>query len=330
MVHLVTRGDPELPEKTDVKVEDVRKIYTQFAVTVYDSLVAATASTSISTFTGLCDKLWPRFVWPAVSGEVVESGKASNKSKQTWDFARLLIRNRHLFQQNAEDLLIERLERREGAWTFEQLQKAAAAQPTSNNPSTSTAKTTSTAATTKPHQPLLKPFTTILLISSYLASLTPQKTDIILFSRLSTAKIRKRTPKKFTPKKQKSHSQTPTRSSNRVAADGLPTKSPSQQSSGMKAILGKTSAPKPFTLERVISILRAVHPDGFTGRGVADRVYREMGELVRMKLVERVGKEDDDAGGKWNVSVGKDVMQSMGKVVGVEVGDWEVVESRDL
>ena len=99
----------------------LQKLHVQFAATVYDSIVGPTASTSLPVFRSACSKLWPRFIWPYISGEQ-PPGKA-----KSWDFARLLVRNRALFQTEAEQTLVERLHPVSGAWTFEELEAAAAA-----------------------------------------------------------------------------------------------------------------------------------------------------------------------------------------------------------
>lgn len=345
-VYLITQQDPPSPQDLEVRVDDINRVYAQFAVTVYDVLVSATASTSLSTFRNLCDKLWPRFIWPAVSEEMpgtTGKNKTTSKTKPvTWDFAKLLIRNRSLFQVDAERLLVEKLERKEGAWTFEELQKASEQQPHQLKATTSASTSISTKTpTTTP--PLLKPFPTTLLLASYLASHTPPKNDILLFSRLSstTKRIRKRKSHKHIFASPGSRTPTkPNPPTNSGSGDGTPSKSPAQTAAAAttsmtKNMLGRTrtlfdarfGAPKAFSLERVLAVLRAVHPDGFGKKGVADRVYREMGELERMRLVERVGDED---GGRWRVSVGRAVVEEMGKGVGVGVGEWEVVETRDL
>lgn len=91
----------------------------------------------------------------------------------------------------------------------------------------------------------------------------------------------------------------------------------------------KFGAPKAFALERLIAILRAVHPDGFKRtRGVADRVYREMGDLERLRLVERVGADEEAAvgGGRWKIAVGREVVEGMlmGWEISGGIGEWDL------
>lgn len=99
----------------------------------------------------------------------------------------------------------------------------------------------------------------------------------------------------------------------------------------MRAIFEKTSnIARPFALERVIAILRAVHPDGVAnGRGIADRVYSELGELERLRLVARVdgpGKvgAEDIMEERWRCVVGREWVVSAGAVYGVGLEGWEV------
>ena len=336
-VYLVTQCDPPMPEaESATKQEDLKKIYIQFAITVYDSVIAATASTSIDTFKNLCERLWPRFIWPAVSGES-PPGKAKTT---TWDFARLLIRNRSLFQADSESALTERLKTGSEAWTFDQLQRLAEKQAHENTtaisnttgPSTPSKRPSSTPETqpsASAAPPLLKHFPTILLLSAYLSSHTPAKNDIVIFSRLSssTKRIRKRAPKKSIFK---SPSNTPRKNTTSDAGTSTPSGSMTKNMLGRTRTLFdlKFGAPKAFSLERVLAVMRAVHPDGFKHtRSVADRVYREMGELERLRLVERVSAEDEvEGGGRWKIGVGREVVQGMLEGWGVKGGieEWEL------
>ena len=93
-----------LPYMRSIPEEKLRFIYEQFATVVYDTLVAPTTNSTIKYRTAV-EKLWPRFIWPLLSGE-----KASSKNpNQDWDFAFLLSRNRALFQNSGGEALQERL-----------------------------------------------------------------------------------------------------------------------------------------------------------------------------------------------------------------------------
>lgn len=97
-------------------------------------------------------------------------------------------------------------------------------------------------------------------------------------------------------------------------------------------------------MERLLAILRAVHPHGIPNRPghvVSDRVYRELGELEKLRLVVRtssssMGTGAGGAGGmsgagtddlteeKWRVNVGRDWVVSMGHVCGMGISEYEV------
>ena len=67
------------------------------------------------------------------------------------------------------------------------------------------------------------------------------------------------------------------------------------------------------------------------GRGVTDRVYRELGELEKLRLVVRlsgpggtVTAGDDAADERWRVNVGRDWVVSMGQAWGMGVSEYEI------
>ncbi|KEF54678.1 uncharacterized protein A1O9_09120 [Exophiala aquamarina CBS 119918] len=347
----------------------LRKIYPQFCATVYDSLISSTSSTSVQKFRSTCEKLWPRFIWPMVSGES-PPGKAAS-----WDFARLLVRNRGLFQAQGENALHEQLRPRDEAWSFAELAaistdkdhpQLSTETESSSVPSTSS-KRASTASSaleksSKGHKslaptprstnrlpPLLKQFPTLLLLSSYLASTTPSKHDILLFSRLSSnsshisKKIRRL---KSTPTRRKAK---PTGTTSVTNNPGTSTPSKSRITKQILSASGSgagTRIVKPFSLERLLAILRAIHPSGIpnqVGKGVSDRVYRELGELERLRLVVRSSSGsgggaagsstagasasaalDDATEEKWRVNVGRDWVVAMGHLWGLTVSDYEI------
>jgi len=101
---------------------------------------------------------------------------------------------------------------------------------------------------------------------------------------------------------------------------------------------------KPFSLERLLAILRAINPSGIPnrpGKGVSDRVYRELGELERLRLVVRSSSGggssagaapgpsssaalDDATEEKWRVNVGRDWVVAMGHAWGLTVSEYEI------
>ena len=179
---------------------------------------------------------------------------------------------------------------------------------------------------------LLKHLPTILLLSCYLASHTHQKHDIVLFSRLSTASSTNRRKKKYLARSRAGGiTKTPTKKKD---VDGETSRTEGQTPKkeradrSMRAIFEKTSnVAKPFTLERVIAILRAIHPHGIDGRGIADRVYVELGELERLRLVVRSEKsrgDEDIMEEKWKCIVGRDWVNDAGKKWAMGLEGWEV------
>lgn len=340
--------------------EKLRNIYEQFATVVYDTLIAPTTN-SIAKYRAMLKALWPRFIWPLVSGE-----KASNKHvNQDWDFALLLSRNRVLFQKIGEEALEERLiSTNPQASTFDEL----IAEKAGKGVKGATANGNSTIAPKAggPHNdeqakqapPLLNFFATLLLLSAYLASHTHNKHDIVLFSRLSTASSTNRRKKKYLARSRAGGiTKTPTKSASRKDAmnddeDDMPSGTPSKNKTpnkqvaaslqtgtpkkeradrSMRAIFEKTSnIARPFTLERLVAILRAIHPDGIkAGKGIADRIYSELGELERLRLVVRNDERgkiiaEDIMEERWRCLVGREWVVSAGKHWNLSIEGWEV------
>ncbi|KIX94096.1 uncharacterized protein Z520_10122 [Fonsecaea multimorphosa CBS 102226] len=312
------------------------KLYAQFVMTVYDSLISSTASTSIETFRLACERLWPRFIHPIVSGQEPPGNAKS------WDFARLLVANRGLFRSEGEDALqntFPRKPQQNGLEDDSVIPSAPAtpskrATPESSHPASSrqpSSKPSLSESSTMTRRPsLLKHFPTLVLLSAYLASHTLPKHDILLFSRLSATSS-------STSKKIRRLRQTPTKkktTSTSTKDAATPTKSRTKSLFAAGANFG---IPRPFTLERLVAILRAIHPQGIPnrpGRGVSDRIYRELGELERLRLVVRwsgsgtatgAGGTGDDAGDeKWRVNVGREWVVNMGRMWGMGVSEYEI------
>jgi origin recognition complex subunit 5 len=315
LISLVTSQPPpdlapkSLASPTSIDASMLRKLHLQFVVTVYDSLVGPTASTSLPAFRSTCAKLWPRFIWPYISGEH-PPGKA-----KSWDFARLLVRNRALFQTEVEQTLVERLQPVSGARTFEELAAAATApsvKPRSDP--TTAATTTKTAISVPTTQPLVKHFSALLLTSSYLASHSPPKLDILLFSRLSNSKSN-RVRKSYHRRKL---FQSP-------SASTTPTKSTTSRTSSTLDL--KLNIPRPFTLERLLAIVRAIHPQGVPNRkGIADKVYRHLGELERLRLVVPAsgGAAAYDDEEKWRVNVSREWVEDIARQWNIGLSEFEV------
>ena len=330
-VYVQCRSVLSLPDSlhTSLDAEDIALVYKQFAITVYDSLIAPT-SMSLTTFRKVCNRLWPRFIWPAVSGEV-PLGKSKN-----WDFPRLLVRGRALFHTEGESALLDTLQAADQPWTFNDLiqhKKKLEAQregqaddtppalPTPSKRSQTTIQTSTLYDKPCPEptrKPLLGSLATLLLLSAHLSSHTPSKHDILLFSRLSTASSKHRKI--------------------RYIKRGNPTSSGTPKKpmeDGRRKDKTKSLAPKSFSMERLLAIARAVHPEGVGtqvgrgrgrgGEGWSDQVARAMGELERMRLVRREDEgHDDGGGGKWRVNVGREVVAELAGRHGMGVQEWEL------
>ncbi|RMZ79772.1 hypothetical protein DV738_g3206, partial [Chaetothyriales sp. CBS 135597] len=333
-VRLVAQQDPPLPSfEHDCNVDDLQRTWQSFVVTVYDSLAGPT-SASFPRFQEICHKLWPRFIWPALSGQA-PPGKCTR-----WDYGLLVVKNRMLFQIEGEDELVAKLYRSSKPSTFDALQAQAVdadLQPAPSAPSTPSRHRLSAPHPTHPSQPagppMLKHFSTILLLSAYLASHTPLKQDIILFSRLSSASTTKSGKIRRTPKK------SPFKSPAKASAATTPTKSDGatgvqsgwreqKMAARTKNVFDvKFGAPKPFAMERLLAIVRAIHPDGVARtKGVSDRIYREMGELQRLRLVTRL---DDERGGRWRINVGREWVVDIAQAHGLTVTEWEMEEIKN-
>ena len=305
-INIVTKNPPLLqPDPGEVSGEILKvdqsillPIYAQFCAAIYDSLIAPTSSTSLSTFRTTCTTLWPTFIWPLLSSETPQ-GKA-----RTWDFQRLLVRNRSLFQTAGESILVNHLCPPKG-YTFQSLSIARDKSSSQSNPGN------------QPPTPLLKPFPTLLLLSCYLASHTNAKVDILLFSRLSSSSKSARTRKNYHKRK---HLKAATASFADTAAEKNALKA------SKKLFDAKSGVGKPFVLERVLAILRAVHPEGIKGRkGVSDAVYRGVGELERLGLV-RCADGGEEGESTWRVNVRREWVEELCERIGlgVRIGEYEV------
>lgn len=330
-VYIQCLSPPPLPETIarSLPTEEIAHIYKQFAVTVYDSLIAPT-STSLSSFRNVCQKLWPTFIWPAICGEAPPGGT------KKWDFPRLLVRGRTLFHSDGESALLATIQPDSQVQTFDELlvQKTVPGRQADKQPTKSTTKSVPSRrsqlqpealhpiVTQRTGKPLLTPLATLLLLCAHLSSHTPSKHDILLFSRLSTAASKHRKI--------------------RYIKRGNPGATPKKaMEDGRRKDKTKSLAPKSFGMERLLAIARAVHPEGVgnlglregrgkrrgrEGEGWSDQVARAMGELERMRLVRREddGQGEEGGGGKWKVNVGRDVVADMAGRQGLGVQEWEL------
>ncbi|KPI42019.1 uncharacterized protein AB675_5635 [Cyphellophora attinorum] len=280
--------------------DSLHKIYTQFAITVYDALIAPTSTHSLAVFRQCLEKLWPRFIWPALDGEVLPVNSRNKKGKDTkWDFARLLVRNRGLLSGKAvEQVLLDTLERdRSEGWSFDDLQRESSQKRQQkerqsqaqealqllsdpNVAATDVAALPAGSVASLAQKHLLTPLIALLLLATHLASTTPSKHDILLFSRLSNTSAKHRKI--------------------RYIKRGNPGSTPKKANEdGRRKDKTKRAGPRAVGLERVLALARAVSGEVLTEKGHkgwSDAAMGAMGELERMRLVRR-----DDAPRQWAV-----------------------------
>ena len=339
-ISLISRSAPVLaPQRHIDEFQDLptlQKWYSLFATTVYDSLFSST-SLSLSCFQRTCETLWPRFIWPYLSGEQAP-GKGRNAQ---WDFPKLLVRQRTLFQTAGGETLAARLLPKAHAATFEELQQEQAMaeefNATEDVPISRVTSSTLLSSNLSHHlstpikAPILSLVPTLVLTAAYLASHTPPKLDILLFSRLSSSSRSARIKKNYHRRKL---FQSPSKHrGSSTAADGGGGGSSTTPRLKKVVAVGKSglemnlNLPRTFTLERLVAIFRAVHPAGVSGRrSVVDKVGREIAELERLRLI--VATDGAGAGGtfgtrallgddggeekRWRVNVPRAFVEEMG------------------
>lgn len=333
----------ESPPVHGLSQETAAKLYPHFVSAVYDSLVGPTAS-SIPTFRSICEKLWPQFVSPIVTGETAPGGNE-------WDFSRLLVKNRALFRQQGEAALVHHIVTEDSA------------PMTNGSGSGSSLKPSLTAASAPSPLPSLPYFPTLILTSAYLASHTPQRLDTIFFSKFSSSSLSARNKRAHHRRRLKLLSQAQAedaragrheskkgkRQKTRITKSTLESAfatSSATTSGGAPGITGPSTilTARPFPLERLIAIYHAIDPNPPANpirmTAVADAIYAELATLRRLRLVVPAAGRDSsgrmgagaggsgsgnttsDAGEKWCVNVSGDWIGEMAKGIGVEVGEW--------
>ncbi|ERF76645.1 hypothetical protein EPUS_04465 [Endocarpon pusillum Z07020] len=330
-ISLVVRSPPPLASQAYLEANQdhptLQKWYALFATTVYESLVAPT-SLYQSHFEQTCSTLWPRFIWPYLSGER-PPGKGKNAQ---WDFPKLLVRQRSLFQAAGEETLAARLLPNVNVTTFDALQRK---QEESKNNALNIPSSTAlprpnplpTIQSPPSNAPLLALFPTILLSAAYLASHTPPKLDILLFSRLSSSSRSARVKKSYhrrklfqSPSKHKSGVEGPGTAGEGASGAGTPKKR-ARSGAGRAGLEMNLNLARPFTLERLVALFRAIHPRGVHGkRSVTDRVGREIAELERLRLI--VPAAEGGAGAGSGGGVGTRAL--VGDEAGAEEKRWRV------
>ncbi|KAK2766205.1 hypothetical protein FQN54_007721 [Arachnomyces sp. PD_36] len=344
-ISIITSSPPPPIPEGELPPETTSHIYPQFVSTVYDSLIGPTAST-IPSFRSVCARLWPQFVGPITRGEKPLASGSGEQDVQ-WDFTRLLVKNRRIFQHHGEGVLVHRI-----------AAPVVVPPPTT----TSTTATATTKDTLVPTLPLSLPYLpTLVLTSAYLATYTHPRLDTVLFSKFASSASAQRKKNHHKRKLKKIFAQTDTSAPPLQGADdpqtprkkngpGRPRKG---ETKAKREVIGAGSGltARPFPLERLLAIYRAIDPDptllpsskgataaNATADAVADMVYTELATLHRLRLVVPAsrsgggggskgdtlpgGSEAVDAGEKWRVNVSGEWVVGMAKRIGIEVQEF--------
>ncbi|KAM5444717.1 hypothetical protein MferCBS31731_000172 [Microsporum ferrugineum] len=300
------------------------KLYPPFLTTLYDALIGPTAGT-VPHFQSACEKLWPRFVAPIINGETPPGGDIAE-----WDFPRLLVKNRSLYQHQGELLLSHRI-----------VSDDYTANPTASG------LTTKRPAFTLPSLPYLP---TLVLTAAFLAAHIPPRLDLALFSKFTPSIKRRRRrlnttaqPKVSTQPGEDHPESTPRKG--REASN--PAKGP-KRATNSNSVPGGTRGsrsgyfvnPHSFTLERLLAVFRAIDPNPplATDISLADTIYPELATLQRLRLLVPASAVAAAAGGivdgaeKWclNVnaivssgnSISDEWVVEMAHGIGVEVEEY--------
>jgi origin recognition complex subunit 5 len=209
----------------------------------------------------------------------------------TKDFSRLLVSRRSLFQD--ERVLIPNIT----------TNLSGSSQPLPSSTSTRDPQARANGIATQ-----LPLFSRLLLIAAYLASYTPARNDPLLFMKASLKARRKK---------------------------GGGTAKSRPRTSKHRKISAKLLGPQAFVLERMLAIFHAVKSDAglaaATGAGgstsTAD-IPMAIATLASLRLVVRTSASASadalDAGAKWKVNVGWEVVRGVARSVGVEVEDFVI------
>ncbi|WEW56357.1 hypothetical protein PRK78_001800 [Emydomyces testavorans] len=312
------------PSVVDLPEETAAKLYPPFLSTLYDSLIGPAAGT-ISVFRSACEKLWPRFVAPIVNQENPPGGE--------WDFSRLLVKNRTLFQQQGELVLIHRI--------------------VPDVANSSTANGTLSLLKNKASQlPALPYVSTLILTAAFLAAYIPQRLDTVLFSKFaSSKKKRSRRRGKFNLASRLQSddqdlddpTQTPSKRGKKSGTQSRVTKStPASSSTLLGTRKGVTNflTPRPFSLERLLAIYHAIDPNPplTTVPPVADAVFPDIATLQRLRLLVPASSAAAASGGaidggeKWclnvnitvssSASVNEEWIVEMARGIGVDIDEY--------
>jgi origin recognition complex subunit 5 len=272
-IFLTPPSTEQFPDYTpDLAAEDDAWLWNRFLNAVWESLAKHTGSDLIS-FRNTSMRLWRDFVAPIVDGTF-----------GTRNFSRLMVRQRHMFQ--TDNAVLDRIISSQDDDATETATGSVVAAP----------KATSIAKR-KTIQHDLPYYTTHLLISAYLASYNPSRTDTTYFMKHADKRKNKR----------------------KVYANSGVTKSKHRR------ISRHLLTPSPFSLDRLLAIFRSLL-EGSVPQ-LAD-IYTQIATLTSMRLLVRVGGaagvDPLDAGARWRVNFGWEWVRSLGRTVSIEVGEYLV------
>ncbi|KAI5297435.1 hypothetical protein KEM55_004702, partial [Ascosphaera atra] len=254
-IEILSRASPDLSPLENLGFEEAyaSEVYLSYLGLLYDVLIGPTAST-LATFRAAAEKLWPQFVSPISSGERPPGFSVDEEwSPLDWDFSRLVIRNRALLRHDGEAILVHHLADSSNGMTEQ-------------NAQATTAATKSTSSL--PRLPYLP---TLLLTSAFLAAHIPPRLDVVFFSKYASTSTSLRNKRAVHRRRLKTLSRA-------TPADDAPDGTPSKSTKGRRApntkitratlesalstassgrLPGALQA-RPFTLERLLAITRAV------------------------------------------------------------------------
>ena len=265
---------------------DAAWVWPRFCAVVWDSLGRGAARDLVS-FRAACEKLWWPFVQPVVDGQLGPR-----------EFSRLLVNRRHLFQ--SDEALVEKIVARPAASGSTRAGARGTSQPQTHQRQWNIYIYTYTNPPPQTATHDLPLHAAHLLIAAYLASYNPPRADSALFTHAAESRRRRRNTRK-----QPTNPSTPSKAAHRKPPRHL-------------------LAPSPFPLDRLLAIAHAVAPRPLPQ--TAD-VPAQIATLVSLRLLLRSGGagaagDGLDAGARWRVNVGWDVVCALGRRVGVEVGDF--------
>lgn len=260
--------------------EDCEWLWSKFVATIWDSL-GQNAARDVVSFRTVCERLWRPFVQPVLDGHYGAR-----------EFSKLMIRNKALLQ--GESALLESIV--PIPITTSTIKTAQRKLPCAI-PLPGIAILTCAPKATAHTLPY---YAAHLLCAAYLASHTPPKNDITLFSKTSLSKRKKR---------------------------GGGTALTNRRVSKHRKISRRLLGPQAFVLERMFAIFHAVLPHEYKGGG-AD-VMCQFATLAGLRLIVKAGVgaaagDVLEGGTKWRVNVEWEFVRGVARGVGFDVDSYVV------